>query len=427
MTKEKRKFQYRSSLIWKHVVVIMVALAIGFGAYFALSPLFGYVIEQKYMTSDKERERIEEVLVNFKSWVEQSDISSDNMDAMLDWFKENKNFKLIVLEGVEADTVPDTQKYDYSIEVEFSDKTVLVAVQDYSELLNVLGDILAIGVSVVLFVLIVIVYYQAEISRIMRLSRDVKAIANGDLQGKIGKMGNDEIAQLASHVDGMRDSILQTMEEKEQAWRANQDLITSISHDIRTPLTSLLGYLELMEQHRDNLTEEQLKYLSVCSENAGRIKRQSDELFNYFLAYGRKDEAVSMEKYDAEVLFEQLLSERFMTAELTGLQLNYEVSPALAGVHVYTNVDYLSRVLDNLYSNIVKYADDQSPVLVRVEYRDRMVVLTGENKIAKRSGKVESTKLGLLTCESIMHTLQGSFRAQKQGDTFVAVIALPTR
>ena len=427
MTKEKRKFQYRSSLIWKHVVVILVALAIGFGAYFALSPLFGYVIEQKYMTSDKERERIEEVLVNFKSWVEQSDISSDNMDAMLDWFKENKNFKLIVLEGVEADTVPDTQKYDYSIEVEFSDKTVLVAVQDYSELLNVLGDILAIGVSVVLFVLIVIVYYQAEISRIMRLSRDVKAIANGDLQGKIGKMGNDEIAQLASHVDGMRDSILQTMEEKEQAWRANQDLITSISHDIRTPLTSLLGYLELMEQHRDNLTEEQLKYLSVCSENAGRIKRQSDELFNYFLAYGRKDEAVSMEKYDAEVLFEQLLSERFMTAELTGLQLNYEVSPALAGVHVYTNVDYLSRVLDNLYSNIVKYADDQSPVLVRVEYRDRMVVLTGENKIAKRSGKVESTKLGLLTCESIMHTLQGSFRAQKQGDTFVAVIALPTK
>lgn len=427
MTKEKRKFQYRSSLIWKHVLVIVVALAIGFGAYFALSPLFGYVIEQKYMTSDKERERIEEVLVNFKSWVEQSDISSDNMDAMLDWFKENKNFKLIVLEGVEADNVPDTQKYDYSIEVEFSDKTVLVAVQDYSELLNVLGDILAIGVSVVLFVLIVIVYYQAEISRIMRLSRDVKAIANGDLQGKIGKMGNDEIAQLASHVDGMRDSILQTMEEKEQAWRANQDLITSISHDIRTPLTSLLGYLELMEQHRDNLTEEQLKYLSVCSENAGRIKRQSDELFNYFLAYGRKDEAVSMEKYDAEVLFEQLLSERFMTAELTGLQLNYEVSPALAGVHVYTNVDYLSRVLDNLYSNIVKYADDQSPVLVRVEYRDRMVVLTGENKIAKRSGKVESTKLGLLTCESIMHTLQGSFRAQKQGDTFVAVIALPTR
>ena len=193
------------------------------------------------MTEEKERERIEEVLVNFKSWAEQSDISSDNMDAMLDWFKENKNFKLIVLEGVDADTVPDTQKYDYSIEVEFSDKTVLVAVQDYSELLNVLGDIMAIGVSFLLFILIVMVYYQAEISRIMRLSRDVKAIAKGDLQGKIGKKGNDEIAQLASHVDGMRDSILQKMEEKEQAWRANQDLITSISHDIRTPLNAIIA------------------------------------------------------------------------------------------------------------------------------------------------------------------------------------------
>lgn len=427
MTERVKKKRHSSSLLWKHVAVIVVALAIGFAAYFALAPLFRYVIEQKYLTDDKERERVEEVLVNFKSWVEQSDISSDNMDAMLNWFKENKNFKLIVLEGVEADTVPDTQKYDYSIEVEFSDKTAVVAAQDYSEMLNALGDIMAIIVAVVLFILIVIVYYQAEISRIMRLSRDVKAIARGDLQGKIGKHGNDEIAQLAEHVDGMRDSILQKMDEKEQAWRANQDLITSISHDIRTPLTSLLGYLELMDAHRDNLTDEQQRYLAVCCENAGRIKRQSDELFNYFLAYGHKDQEVLLEQYNAAVLFDQLLSERFMSAELSNVQLHYELSPSLEGVRVYTNVDYLSRVLDNLYSNIVKYADHQSPATFCVEYRDRMVIVTGENKIAKRSGKVESTKLGLLTCESIMHSLQGSFRTQKQGDTFTVVLALPTR
>ena len=65
--------------------------------------------------------------------------------------------------------------------------------------------------------------------------------------------------------------------------------------------------------------------------------------------------------------------------------------------------------------------------MFRVEYRDHMVIVTGENKIAQRSGKVESTKLGLLTCESIMHTLQGSFRAQKTGDTFTVVLALPTK
>ena len=429
MTKKARKNnrKYRSSLLWKHIGVIVTALAIGFGAYFALSPLFDYVIEQEYMTEEKERERIEEVLVNFKSWVEQSDISTTNMEAILDWSRENENFKVIVLEGLESDTVPDTQKYDYSIEVEFSDKTVLVAVQDYSEVLYVLGDVFAVGISIVLFVLIVIVYYQAEISRIMRLSRDVKAIASGDLQGKIGKHGNDEIAQLAEHVDGMRDSIVQKMEEKEQAWRANQDLITSISHDIRTPLTSLLGYLELIDAHRENLTEEQQKYLAVCCENAGRIKRQSDELFNYFLAYGHKDQKILLEQYSAALLFDQLLSERFMSAELSRVQMQYELSPSLQGVRVYTNVDYLSRVLDNLYSNILKYADHKSPAVFRVEYRDRMVVVTGENKIAKRSGKVESTKLGLLTCESIMLRLRGSFRTQKEEETFTVVLTLPSK
>lgn len=427
MTKQTRKKKYRSSLLWKHVAIIVMALAIGLGAFFALSPLFRYMIEEEYMTDDKAQERVEQVLVNFKSYIEQSNISSSDMDAIWDWVKANNNFKLIVLEGVETDTVPDTQKYDYSIEVEFSDKTALVAVQDYSEMLLVLGDVLAGGVAIVLFILIVIVYYQAEISRIMRLSRDVKAIARGDLQGRIGKHGNDEIAQLAVHVDGMRDSIVQKMEEKEQAWRANQDLITSISHDIRTPLTSLLGYLELIDAHRENLSEEQQKYLAVCCENAGRIKRQSDELFNYFLAYGHKDESVPLEQYNAAVLFDQLLSERFMSAELSHMQMEYELSPSLEGVRVYTNVDYLSRVLDNLYSNIVKYADRQTPATFCVEYRDRMVVVTGENKIAKRSGKVESTKLGLLTCESIMHALQGSFRSQKQGDTFTVVLSLPTK
>ena len=427
MTKQTRKKKYRSSLLWKHVAIIVMALAIGLGAFFALSPLFRYMIEEEYMTDDKAQERVEQVLVNFKSYIEQSNISSSDMDAIWDWVKANNNFKLIVLEGVETDTVPDTQKYDYSIEVEFSDKTALVAVQDYSEVLLVLGDVLAGGVAIVLFVLIVIVYYQAEISRIMRLSRDVKAIARGDLQGRIGKHGNDEIAQLAEHVGGMRDSIVQKMEEKEQAWRANQDLITSISHDIRTPLTSLLGYLELMDAHRENLTEEQQKYLAVCCENAGRIKRQSDELFNYFLAYGHKDQEILLEQYNAALLFDQLLTERFMSAELSRVQMQYELSPSLQGVYVYTNVDYLSRVLDNLYSNIVKYADHQSPAVFYVEYRDRMVIVTGENKISKRSGKVESTKLGLLTCESIMHSLKGSFRTQKKDDTFTVVLSFPTK
>ena len=116
-----------------------------------------------------------------------------------------------------------------------------------------------------------------------------------------------------------------------------------------------------------------------------------------------------------------------MSAEISNVPLQYELSPTLEGVRVYTNVDYLSRVLDNLYSNIVKYADHQLPAVFYVEYRDRMVVVTGENKIAKHSGKVESTKLGLLTCESIMHALQGSFRTQKKDDTFTVVLSLPTK
>jgi signal transduction histidine kinase len=426
LTDQKKKKRRGYSLVWKHIGVIMAALTAAFATYFALSPLFGYVIEQEYMTDAKEQERIEEALESFKEFVEENQISSTDMESVFEWVKNNDNIKLMLL-GVDSETVPDTQKYDYSIIVDFADQSVLVAVQDYSEVLYLIGDVLAVGVAILIFIFLVIIYYQSEIARIMRLSRDVKSIAGGDLQGKIHKIGNDEIAQLAEHVDGMRDSILQKMDEKEQAWRANQELITSISHDIRTPLTSLLGYLELIDLHPENLTEEQKKYLAVCSENASRIKRQSDELFNYFLAYGHREEEIALQQYNAAVLFEQLLSERFMSAELTNVQLEYHVSDALARINVYTNVDYLSRVLDNLYSNLVKYADPAFPAVFRVEYRDGMIVMTGENKIADRVGKVESTKLGLLTCESIMLRLKGSFRAQKQEDTFTVELTLPSK
>lgn len=413
-------------MVWKHIGVIMAALTAAFATYFALSPLFGYVVEQEYMTDAKEQERIEEALESFKAFVEENQISSTDMESVFEWVKNNDNIKLMLL-GVDSETVPDTQKYDYSIVVEFADQPVLVAVQDYSEVLYLIGDVLAVGAALLIFIVLVIIYYQSEIARIMRLSRDVKAIAGGDLQGRIHKLGTDEIAQLAEHVDGMRDSILQKMDEKEQAWRANQELITSISHDIRTPLTSLLGYLELIELHPENLTEEQRKYLAVCSENAGRIKRQSDELFNYFLAYGHKDEEIALQQYNAAVLFEQLLSERFLSAELNRVNLEYSVSAELEKINVYTNVDYLSRVLDNLYSNLVKYADPEYPATFLVEYRDGMIVVTGQNRIAKQQGRVESTKLGLLTCESIMLRLRGSFRTQKEEETFTVVLTLPSK
>ena len=425
MTKKKRKIKVRVSLFWKHVVVILVALLTGFGVYFVISPLLDYVIEREYLSDDKESQRINDALVSFKEYVEENRISSTDMEAVLEWVKNNDNIKLILLEGVETDTVPDTQKYDYSITVDFSDQSVLVAVQDYSKVLEWMSDIVSVGVSILIFIVMVLMYHQTELVRISRLSRDVKTVAGGDLNGEIRVAGRDEIALLAEQVDGMRDSIVQRMREKEQAWRANQDLITSISHDIRTPLTALLGYLELLEMQDANLTEEQKKYLRVASENAGRIKRQSDEMFNYFLAYGHREDAVPLHHYRADVLFEQLLGERFMPADLAQQSFSCHIAPELASVMVHTNVDFLGRVLDNLYSNIVKYADRTHPVELTVELRESMVVVTVQNRIAAITPDVESTKLGLLTCESIMERLCGSFRVQKDEQTFAAVLSLP--
>jgi len=137
--------------------VILAALLVGFPTYFALAPLFGYVIDQEYMTDAKEQERVEQALESFKAFVEEKGISSTDMESVIEWVRNNDNFKLLLLEGVETDTVPDTQKYDYSIVVDFADQSVLVAVQDYSEVLYLLGDIAAIGIAILIFILLVMI------------------------------------------------------------------------------------------------------------------------------------------------------------------------------------------------------------------------------------------------------------------------------
>ncbi|NLD10800.1 MAG: HAMP domain-containing histidine kinase, partial [Clostridiales bacterium] len=260
--------------------------------------------------------------------------------------------------------------------------------------------------------------------RVITLSDDVRKISEGDLKRNIATVHNDEIGKLAGSVDTMRNAILEKMDNEKAAWDANTQLITSMSHDIRTPLTSLIGYLDIIEGKKFNSYEELDKYIASCREKAFQLKDLSDKLFQYFLVFGNKDQGKNMEKLDAGILFQQILVEHVAEAISYGNNINLQYNIP-EQVMVETDISSLRRLFDYLFSNIMKYANTKFAVEVKADViRDKIKIVL-QNHIWDEAKKVESTKIGVKTCKKICEDMNGTFKAMEEEKIYTTEILFP--
>ena len=129
------------------------------------------------------------------------------------------------------------------------------------------------------------------------------------------------------------------------------------------------------------------------------------------------------ERMDARLLLEQLLGE--MEFDLRDAGCTVERRDFEGECSVTVDPLYLKRVLDNLQSNIRKYADTSEPVRIVSELKDKVLTLRVTNAVSASQTKKESTKIGLRTCEKIMTALGGSFTVTNDGEHFAAEMVLP--
>ena len=281
-------------------------------------------------------------------------------------------------------------------------------------------------ISALFFVLVVLtLYFHTVTSRIIRLGQEVNKVADGDVHHVIKAKGKDEISRLSVNVDNMRESIIENFEKEKAAIDANNALITSMSHDIRTPLTVLLGYIDVMQNKSEDNPEMQ-GYLKAAESTAMRLKKLSDDMFSYFLVFGGKQLEISMESYDAATLIDQMLFEHITLMTESGYEvkfdgLNYE---GLKGREIYTDAQKLVRIFDNVFSNIYKYADKASPVTVYAEDGIDTVTLRFSNVISKSDKRAESNGIGLKTCKKLGEYIDAQFEYAASGEIFTAVLTL---
>ncbi len=424
------------------LVMILVA---GFAAllvYFGAYKLSTLALNKIYMSPESVSTRQAEIYADFYQFVVSRHIAGSDAAAVAKWPGNNEYITILIYKDEQlnmrvgggvaqsSSSMSLAEKLQYNTQygklypLRFSDGMYYIAISDNSQTReDNINRIVAVILGAVAFVFVMLLFIRRLTRRIVRLSREAELIGAGDLEAPITHSGEDELSTLAGEMDEMRRSVIERMGNERRAWEANSELITAISHDIRTPMTALIGYLGLLNEEGFTDKEKAEQFASSAYAKAMELKGLTDELFKYFLVFGRAELELSLEELDARFLLEQLFAEAQFDLSDAGFRVEAETPEGDARILV--DPLYLKRVLDNLVSNAKKYADRNEPSSLRTELFERDLRVTMSNAVAKSMDRVESTKIGLRTCEKIMSAMNGSFSFELNGSSFSASFKLP--
>lgn len=246
------------------------------------------------------------------------------------------------------------------------------------------------------------------------------------------------LRRVAPQLALLRGKLLSQQQEVREEVKRRQDLIAFLAHDLKTPLTSVLGYLQLLKDEPDLPAEQREKYTGIALDKARRL----EELVGEFFDINTMDLAQEGEEnIQLSLLLEQLWDEfypLFAEKELTG---EPDIQPHLT---VKGDGDRLARVFDNVLRNAVKYSTPGTDLGLTARGEAGMAVVTITNQgleipekelsnifqkfyrlDAARSTRTGGAGLGLAIAKEIVDAHGGSIRAESTGSTTAFVISLP--
>lgn len=426
-----------SAQLFCGVLLSLLAAAVVFVPCFFLGD---YILSQTVYGQPFMDQMADRQFEKLQSYVEQEKITEKNLHRLNSWCGRGDKVYLTLYQG---DTVlydcfsgngevPDPAEYGPELEnpereyaLTLSGGTVVRAFLYYyaGDVYYYWAVVFSGLIAFLVFSLCFITFVHRKLRYVKRLKAELDILAGGELNYPVTVKGSDELGELATGIDQMRRSILSHQSAEEQMRSANSQLVTAMSHDLRTPLTSLLAYLELMERGRYD-SEEQLRHFIGQSLNkAFQIRDMADKLFEYFLVYSSEWEPTELEPADADQVLQQFWGEYAFSLESKGFVVKTDFSPLDGSLRI--NLDLLRRAFDNLYSNLLKYADPAQPVEVAYCREGDLVRLTLVNRVSPQRDKRESTNIGLNTCRRVLQYHGGSFQTEETDGLFRVTVNLP--
>lgn len=227
----------------------------------------------------------------------------------------------------------------------------------------------------------------------------------------------------------------ESLEEQMKSERTKIELITNVSHDLKTPLTSIISYIDLLSKE-DDLSETARDYVNILSEKSNRLKNIVSDLFDLAKSTSG-DINLDLEKLDLKKLIEQTLGDMEDEIENSGLQIRTKLPEN--SVNIMSDGKRLYRVFQNVIDNALKYSLEGTRVYVELEEIDGEAIasikniagyemdFTAEEILQRfnrgdRSRTTEGSGLGLSIAESFTNVCGGDFRIDIDGDLFKVII-----
>lgn len=269
-----------------------------------------------------------------------------------------------------------------------------------------------------------------------RLQEGGKRLAEGDMGYKIDTKGL--FLDLKEHAEDLNDignGMARAVEERLRSERFKTELITNVSHDIKTPITSIINYVDFLKREKiDN--EKAREYIEVLDRQSQRLKKLTEDLVEASKA-ATGNVSLDLMPCDAAVMMNQVMGEYQEKAERAQLELMMNLPEE--SVSIMADGRSMWRVLDNLMNNICKYSQPGTRVYQTLEIKDGKAVITYRNtskyelnisgdELTERfvrgdsSRHTEGSGLGLSIAKNLVELQGGSFEIYIDGDLFKTII-----
>ena len=290
------------------------------------------------------------------------------------------------------------------------------------------------------FIVVFLLLIRKKLLYLKHISESVNHIANGNLGLTIDIKGQDELAQLAQNINYMSKELENKFVHERQLEKTKNELITNVSHDLRTPLTSIIGYLNLIKNEQYENKVQFQEYFETIYSKSQRLKSLIDELFE-FSRLSSPDVILNLTKVDLPSLFQQIVGEYIPIFEEE--QLNVRNLITNEDILVLIDIDKMVRVYENLFMNAIKYSTKPSVLTISLKSKGNTVMLKISNRVGKSPAEdvnilfdrffrgeksrvdAQGTGLGLSISKRIVELHNGEIRAEYKDGCITFIVEHP--
>lgn len=297
---------------------------------------------------------------------------------------------------------------------------------------------------IIIFIITFLILTRKIVRDLITLEQGLEVIAEGNLSHRVPENRQDELGSVAMNINKMTERLHEQMEKEREIEQSKMDLITGLSHDLRTPLTSIIGYIQLLKSESFHDKDEYSRFVQNTYNKAIHLRKLIDDLFEYTRLTSVDETQLNRREINLLQLLEQLLFEFEPLAQENGIHIVKEMETSQ--INAFIDSDKIARAIDNLLMNALKYSLKPGTIYVRlkkhgsditIEVQNKGTQLTANqaDKLFDRFYKVDFSRssegiqagagLGLSIARNIAELHQGSLALHHTDDVFLFKMTLP--